>query len=89
MNTKKRKVDYEQRSFQESWTVDFFFVQHFGKCVCLICQDTVVVYKVSNVKRHYETLHEKDYHNFVGKTRVEEAERPKKELKKQSSFFTT
>ena len=46
------------------------------------------MYKVSNVKRHYQTRHEKDYHNFVGKVRVEEAERLKKELKKQSSFFT-
>ena len=56
--------------------------------VCLICQDTVAVYKISNVKRRNETHHEKNYHNFVGKPRVKEAERLKKELKKQSSFFT-
>ena len=46
------------------------------------------MYKVSNVKRHYETSHEKDYHYFVGKARVGEAERLKKELKKQSLFST-
>ena len=77
-NTKKRKVDYEQRSFQESKTIDFFFVQHFSKYVCLIYLDTAAVCKVSNVKRHYETRHEKDYHNFVEKARVGEAERLKK-----------
>ena len=46
------------------------------------------MYKVSNAKRHHQTRHEKGYHNFVGKARVEEVERLKKELKKQSSFFT-
>ena len=40
----------------------------------LICLDTAAAYKVSNVKRFYETRHEKDYHNFVGKARVGEAE---------------
>ena len=53
--TAKRKVDSENRQFEEEWPV---------KCappsirpMCLICQETIAVMKISNLKQHYEPKH--------------------------------
>ena len=37
---------------------DYFFVQCREKAVCLICKDTVAVFKEFNICRHYETATE-------------------------------
>lgn len=59
----------------------------FGKCVCLIFQETIATKKVAHIKRNYETNHN-NYNNFTGKAREDEAAPPRKYLTKQSSFFT-
>uniref|UniRef100_A0A8C5LZB9 General transcription factor II-I repeat domain-containing protein 2-like n=1 Tax=Leptobrachium leishanense TaxID=445787 RepID=A0A8C5LZB9_9ANUR len=53
----KRKVDAEQRKFQERWTSDYFFVEHNKMATCLICNEKVAVLKDYNLKRHYNTKH--------------------------------
>ena len=61
---KRRKIDQENRSFQTSWTEDFFFVlpdRPNARPVCIICHETVSVIKGSNVKRHFETKHAEYY----------------------------
>ncbi|XP_069767039.1 general transcription factor II-I repeat domain-containing protein 2-like isoform X2 [Narcine bancroftii] len=87
MATKCRKIDAECRRFQETWTENYFFLQHFGKPVCLICNESVAVNKEFNIKRHYETKHAK-FKELSGQARVDEVWRLKESLEKQSSFFT-
>lgn len=86
MPSKKRKVDAENRMFNDEWTLSYFFIEHFERSVCLICQETVAVKKVSNIKRHYETRHA-NYSNYTGKARQDEIARLRKSFSKQSSFF--
>src|SRR4029434_1864373 len=59
--SKKRKVDSEGRRFQEKWELQYFFTDTRGNCVCLICQETVALFKEFNVKRHYQTKHANAY----------------------------
>ncbi len=54
---KKRKADVESRPFQERWKLQYIFTENQSNCVWLICQETVVMYKYFNVKRHYQTNH--------------------------------
>lgn len=86
MESKKRKIDLERRVFNNSWTLDFFFIDHFGKCLCLICHKAIAVRKVMNIKRHYETLHSK-YKDLRGIARVNEVAKLKSNFTAQSSFF--
>ncbi|XP_076056619.1 general transcription factor II-I repeat domain-containing protein 2-like [Oratosquilla oratoria] len=54
---KKRKVDYECRVFNKEWTKKYFFTDVGVKAVCLICHETVAVFKEYNLKRHFQTKH--------------------------------
>ncbi|XP_052827992.1 uncharacterized protein LOC128249175 [Octopus bimaculoides] len=86
MENKKRKIDFEHWAFNNSWTLNFF-IEHFGKCVCLICRETIEVKKVLNKKHNYEVCHN-NYNSFLGVAREDEVARLKNNLLKQSSFFT-
>jgi len=46
-----RKCSYidEGRSFQESWTNDFFLIENYGKPLCIICQETGSVMEEYNL----------------------------------------
>ncbi|XP_042325950.1 general transcription factor II-I repeat domain-containing protein 2A-like isoform X1 [Sceloporus undulatus] len=68
----KRKIDAECRVFNPQWTEDYFFIEHKEKAVCLICQDTVAVFKEYNLRRHYQTRHKDTYDGFVGQARKDE-----------------
>ncbi|KAL4104036.1 hypothetical protein QTP88_019349 [Uroleucon formosanum] len=37
--------------------VGVFFVDIKGKCVCLLCRDTLSIFKRGNIERHYRTKH--------------------------------
>ncbi|XP_067945214.1 general transcription factor II-I repeat domain-containing protein 2B-like [Watersipora subatra] len=65
---KKRKVESECRKFQTRWESEYFFKEFKGKCVCLICIETVAVMKEYNVRRHYETKHQA-YASYTGAER--------------------
>lgn len=54
LQTNEKKVD--ERSFQESWTHEFGFVEKKGKAQCIFCSESVV-FRTSSVKRHFETCH--------------------------------
>lgn len=51
----KRKVDAENRGFQDRWEAEYMFTEVKGKPVCLVCGDSVSVMKEYNLRRHYET----------------------------------
>jgi hypothetical protein len=86
MSTKRRKVDAECRAFQDTWTEKYFFIQHFGNPICIICHGSVAVNKEFNIKRHYETKHPK-FSKFSGQMSKDEVLKLKLSLEKQSSVF--
>uniref|UniRef100_A0AAR2IMY0 SPIN-DOC-like zinc-finger domain-containing protein n=1 Tax=Pygocentrus nattereri TaxID=42514 RepID=A0AAR2IMY0_PYGNA len=66
----KRKVESECRKFQKRQECEYFFKEFKGKCVCLICTETVTLMKEYkyNVRRHYETKHQA-YASYTGAER--------------------
>ena len=87
MAAKRRKVDIECRSFQASWTLDYFSKEHSGKSICLICHDFVSVNKDYHIKRHYETKHA-EFMKLSRQARRDKAFQLAKSLQQQFSFFT-
>ncbi|KAK0141946.1 General transcription factor II-I repeat domain-containing protein 2 [Merluccius polli] len=55
---KKRKIASECRKFQTQWQNEYFFMEVKGKCVCLICNESVAVMKEYNLRRHDKTKHQ-------------------------------
>ena len=86
MLSKRRKVGVECRVFNEEWENKYFFMNHFGKPTCLICNVFVAVNKEFNIKRHYDTKHS-NFSKFVGQARKNKLARLKDSLKQQSSVF--
>ncbi|XP_060548259.1 general transcription factor II-I repeat domain-containing protein 2A-like [Pantherophis guttatus] len=52
---KKAKRD-SGRSFQEAWTESFGVIEHNGKALCVLCNESVVC-RTSSVRRHLDTNH--------------------------------
>ena len=85
---KKRKVDLECRVFNPEWEQKYFFVERFGKAQCLICFQTLAVFKEFNVRRHWETEHGKS--NFASMSAAEKKDAVVKlsgNLQKTTSLF--
>jgi len=86
MSSKKRKVDSEWRIFKDEWTWKNFFTVFRDK-PCLICNETVAVYKEYNISRHFNSKH-----NYVKVRAMTEEERKqkadqRKKLSGQQSIF--
>lgn len=81
---KKRRITEELRSFQDRWTINYFFVEIKTKPICLICNDAVSVLKEYNIKRHYETKHANKFDKYKGQFRQDQVN----DLKKKK-FCTT
>ena len=56
-SVKKRKVDIEHRAYNPAWKEKYFFIERFGQAQCLICLNTVAVFKQFNMCRHWEAEH--------------------------------
>ena len=86
--SKKRKIGDAYRVFNEEWTHRYFFGNTGNKAVCLLCHETIAIFKEYNLKRHHETKH-----NEFG-CKLSEEEHKKKaaecvtKLKKQQRLFT-
>jgi len=63
---KKRKVDDEGRIFNDEWGIKYFFVQSKTgeKAICVICTETIAVWKEYNIRRHYDTKHAEIFSQF-------------------------
>ncbi len=83
----KRKVDSECRVFNPKWTSDYFFVQCKEMAVCLICQETVSVFKEYNLRWHYETRHREKYASLQGQMRADKVSKLKSGLSVQQKTF--
>ena len=85
---KKRKIDDECGVFKEDWTLNYFFTVVSGKAVCLICKDTVSVFKEYNLKRHFNTKHAGYSVGLSVEQKLQKSSDMIKQLTKQQSVFT-
>jgi hypothetical protein len=85
--TKKRKVDLECRVFNEQWTQKYLSVQNKDRAVCLICKDSVSVFKECNMKRHYHARHKEKYDVFQGQVRTDKYNSLQRALLHQQNIF--
>lgn len=72
-NQTDARLQSKCRKFQTLWKIGYFFIETKGKCVCLICNDSVAVMKEYNVRRHYEMKHQ----TFTSYTGAEQEEKVK------------
>lgn len=84
----KRKVDSENRAFQNRWEAEYMFIDIAGKPVCLICGGNVAVIKEFNLRRHFETKHQDKLKNLSVEQKLQKVEELKKNLTSQQTFFT-
>ena len=84
----KRKVDFENRGFQDKWEAQYMFADVKGKAVCLLCGDSVAVIKEYNIKRHYEMKHHDKYKHLDTTQRLQKVEELKRSLVSQQAMFT-
>ncbi|CAI6372756.1 unnamed protein product [Macrosiphum euphorbiae] len=80
---KKRKIDTECRIFNDNWSLSYFFIEYRNKAMCLICYETVAVFKEFNIKRHYESKHQNKYVNCKGNLRTSLLEKFKQNFKSE------
>ncbi|CAI9729984.1 Hypothetical predicted protein [Octopus vulgaris] len=85
--SKKRKIEEEYRVFNENWTEKYFFTNVGVKAVCLICSETVAVFKEYNLKRHFQTKHVNFGHNLSKQELQKKANDLTKRLKQQQNVF--
>uniref|UniRef100_A0AAR2KGQ1 SPIN-DOC-like zinc-finger domain-containing protein n=1 Tax=Pygocentrus nattereri TaxID=42514 RepID=A0AAR2KGQ1_PYGNA len=85
---KKRKVESECNTFQKRRECEYFFKEFKGKCVCLICTETVAVMKEYkyNVRCHYETKHQA-YASYTGAEREQKGKQMVAVLQGQQQYF--
>lgn len=88
---RKRKYEQENRSFNNEWEENFFFIDNNGTALCVICKSTVKNYKVGNLRRHYETSHPQFSNQYPqnSKLRSDKLASLKSNLNKQQSILKT
>jgi len=72
-SNKKRKVTDEGRIFNKKWTAEYFFIEIKNGALCLICKETISVFKDYNLKRHYlqkHTFKMDSYQGFFRKQKI-------------------
>ena len=85
--TKKRKIEDECRTFNTEWTYKYFFTNFGSKAVCLICQESVAVFKEYNLKRHFQTKHGNFGSNLSESKLQQKVNDMVKSLKQQQTIF--
>ena len=80
-------MDNECRVFNMEWPTKYFFTEVQSKAVCLMCRETVAVFKEYNISRHFATKHA----NYASKQSTQEraatAQRLAANLQTQQHFF--
>ena len=88
MYTKKRKVNSECRVFKDEWIWKYFFTVVKDKPLCLICNETVAVFKEYNISRHFTSKHKNsNYESMSEYERKRKAEDLAKKLSGQKKFL--
>ena len=68
-SSKRRKVDVENRQFNDEWSEKYFCEPQGTGARCLVCDARISVCKEYNIKRHFQTHHEKKMASLVGEER--------------------
>lgn len=84
---KKRKIESECRVFNTQWTEKYFFTDVGSKATCLICNNTVAVFKEYNLKRHFQTKHTDFGKGLSSQELQKKAAELLKSLKQQQNVF--
>lgn len=73
--------------FNKEWTAKYFFTEVRSKAVCLICQETVAVFKEYNIGRHFSSKHAGYASNQSTQERAATAQRLVANLQAQQNVF--
>ena len=76
-----------RESLVTKWLENYFMMENNGKPLCLVCMQVIDVMKEYNVKRHFETHRKMHYEEYYGKTRIDIADRLKREYQKQKKVL--
>ena len=88
MMSKKRKINDEGRLFNDKWFVKYFVTQQNTNTICLICQNKIARLKEFNIRRHYNSLHSKQYDEILGQLQVDKANKLKRSLQGQQKMIS-
>ena len=88
MMSRKRKINDEGRLFNDKWFVKYCVTQQNTNAICLICQNKIACLKEFNIKRHYNSLHSKQYDEILGQLRVHKANKLKRSLQGQQKMIS-
>ena len=83
----KRKIEEEYHVFNKQWTERYFFTDVGVKAVCLICHETVAMFKEYKLKWHFQTKHAHFGHNLSKQELQKKATDLVKSLKQQQAVF--
>ena len=83
----KRKIEEEYHIFNKQWTERYFFTDVGVKAVCLICHETVAMFKEYKLKWHFQTKHAHFGHNLSKQELQKKATDLVKSLKQQQAVF--
>ena len=85
----KRKYEDDHSTLLTEWGSLYFFVERNGKPFCLVCQASLAHFKISNLQRHFSSLHANINREFPKGTEVRKNKLItfKSEAEKQKQFF--
>lgn len=84
---KKRKMNEENRKFNEKQTFNYFFITNYNKALCLICKKSISVFKEFNLRRHCDTKRKSEYDKFESQFRQNKIDSLQKSLEAQQNVF--
>jgi hypothetical protein len=88
-NSKRRKIENENRTYQERRECEYLITNNNGKLQCLVCVQVLSVPKEFTLKRDYSSLHGDEFNKYDGESRVALVNNLNKKLKQQTGMFTT
>lgn len=84
----ERKVDAENRGFQDRWEAEYMFTEIKGKPMCLLCEESLAAMKEYNLRRHYQMSQKDKDKNMDTEQRLQKVEELKRGLKSRQALFT-
>nr|XP_032814298.1 general transcription factor II-I repeat domain-containing protein 2-like [Petromyzon marinus] len=85
-NRRDARLQASAENFRLGGKNEYFFIETKGKCVCVICNESVAVMKEYNVRRHYETK-QQTFTSYTGAERREKVKQMAASLLTQQQVF--
>ena len=80
-------MENEYRQFPARWETEYLFCEFKQKPMCLVCQESLAVFKEYNLQRHFETKHHEFYGNMEDMERLQKVNELKCNLKQQQNKY--